>query len=128
VLPVLTADTTVVVDDAILGKPDDAAQACAMLRRLSGRLHQVLTAVALANGAGVTMRLSVSTVEFRDIAAAEIDGYVATGEPLDKAGAYAVQGRAAIFVKSIRGSYSGIMGLPLFETAELLGCLDITPG
>ena len=126
-LPVLTADTTVVLDGAILGKPDDARHAVAMLAQLSAREHQVLTAVALANAAGVTTRLSVSTVEFRTIAPAEIEHYVATGEPLDKAGAYGVQGRAAIFIRAIRGSYSGIMGLPLFETAELLGALGIVP-
>lgn len=125
--PVLTADTTVVLDGAIIAKPDDAAHAHAMLRRLSGRVHEVLTAVALAHAAGVTTRLSASTVEFRDVTAAEIERYVATGEPLDKAGGYAVQGRAAIFIKAINGSYSGIMGLPLFETAELLGTLGITP-
>ena len=98
-----------------------------MLAQLSAREHQVLTAVALANAAGVTTRLSVSTVEFRALAPAEIEHYVATGEPLDKAGAYGVQGRAAIFIRAIRGSYSGIMGLPLFETAEMLGALGIVP-
>ena len=112
---------------AILGKPGDASHAFAMLAQLSAREHQVLTAVALANAAGVTTRLSVSTVEFRAITPAEIEHYVATGEPLDKAGAYGVQGRAAIFIRAIRGSYSGIMGLPLFETAELLGALGIVP-
>lgn len=126
-LPVLTADTTVVLDGAILGKPDDARHAVELLAQLSAREHQVLTAVALANAAGVTTRLSVSTVEFRAIMPAEIEHYVATGEPLDKAGAYGVQGRAAIFIRAIRGSYSGIMGLPLFETAELLGALGIVP-
>ena len=126
-LPVLAADTTVVIDGAIIGKPDDAAHACAMLRRLCGRVHQVLTAVALAGSAGVTTRLSLSTVEFRDATAAEIERYVASGEPFDKAGGYGIQGRAAIFIKSISGSYSGIMGLPLFETAEILGSLGITP-
>ena len=93
--------------------------------KICGR--KVLTAVALADGAGVNTRLSVSTVEFRAITLAEIKSYVASGEPLDKAGAYAVQGRAAIFIKAISGSYSGIMGLPLFETAELLDTLGITP-
>jgi septum formation protein len=125
--PVLTADTTVVLDREIIAKPDDAAHAQAMLRRLSGRVHEVLTAVALAHAAGVATRLSASTVEFRGLTAAEIERYVATGEPLDKAGGYAVQGRAAIFIKAINGSYSGIMGLPLFETADLLGTLGITP-
>lgn len=126
-LPVLSADTTVVVDDAIFGKPDGAQHARGMLHQLAGRTHQVLTAVALADGAGVKTRLSVSTVEFRTITPVEIASYVASGEPLDKAGAYAVQGRAAIFIKAISGSYSGIMGLPLFETSELLGTLGITP-
>jgi septum formation protein len=126
-LPVLAADTTVVVDGSIVGKPDNVAQAGEMLRRLCGRQHQVLTAVALASAAGVATRLSVSTVEFRDFTGAEIERYVASGEPLDKAGAYAIQGRAAMFVRTISGSYSGIMGLPLFETAELLGSLGITP-
>jgi len=126
-LPVLTADTTVVLDGAILGKPDDARHAGEMLTRLSGCVHQVFTAIALANAAGVTTRLSASTVEFRELSPAEIARYVATGEPLDKAGAYAVQGRAAIFIRTISGSYSGIMGLPLFETAELLGTLGIGP-
>ena len=126
-LPVLTADTTVVIDDGIVGKPEGAEKATDMLRRLAGRAHRVLTAVALANGAGVAVRLSASTVEFRDIATAEIEAYVRTGEPFDKAGGYAIQGRAAVFVRAISGSYSGIMGLPLFETAELLGSLGITP-
>ena len=126
-LPVLGADTTVVLGDVILGKPGDVAHACAMLATLSGRTHQVYTAVALADANALSTRLSVSTVEFRSIAAAEIEHYARTGEPLDKAGAYAVQGRAAIFIKAISGSYSGIMGLPLFETAELLGTLGITP-
>jgi septum formation protein len=126
-LPVLTADTTVVLEGTIFGKPDDARHAGEMISRLSGRVHQVCTAIALASAEGVTTRLSTSTVEFRDLSPAEIAGYVATGEPLDKAGAYAVQGRAAIFIRTIRGSYSGIMGLPLFETAELLGTLGIGP-
>jgi septum formation protein len=127
-LPVLTADTTVVLDGAILGKPDDAQHACDLLGRLSARTHQVYTAVALAAAAGTTTRLSASTVEFRDIAPAEIGRYVATGEPLDKAGAYAVQGRAAVFIKAIHGSYSGIMGLPLRETALLLAQAGLKPG
>lgn len=126
-LPVLTADTTVVIDGEILGKPDGVAQAREMLARLSGRTHEVLTAVALAGAAGLADRISASSVEFRGIDEAEIARYVASGEPCDKAGAYAIQGRAAVFVRSIRGSYSGIMGLPLFETAELLGRLGIGP-
>ena len=126
-MPVLTADTTVVLDGEILGKPDDDAHARAMLARLSGRSHAVLTAVALADSAGVSDRLSSSTVEFRVVGDAEIARYVASGEPRDKAGAYAIQGRAAVFVRAIHGSYSGIMGLPLFETAELLGSRGIVP-
>ena len=94
---------------------------------LSGQVHQVLTAVAIARGEHVETALSTSTVEFRELDADEIRRYVASGEPLDKAGAYAIQGRAAVFVRAISGSYSGIMGLPLFETAELLRRFDVTP-
>lgn len=125
--PVLAADTTVVLDGAIIGKPADARHAHELLRRLSGQTHQVLTAVAVARDARVETALSISTVEFRELADGEIRRYVASGEPLDKAGAYAIQGRAAVFVRAVSGSYSGIMGLPLFETAELLGRFDIAP-
>lgn len=125
--PVLAADTTVVVDGGIIGKPADARHAQQMLRRLSGRTHRVMTAVAVAREARVETALSTSAVEFRELADGEIRRYVASGEPLDKAGAYAIQGRAAVFVRGISGSYSGIMGLPLFETAELLGRFDIAP-
>lgn len=118
--PVLAADTTVVLDDAILGKPADATDAARMLGLLSGRPHRVLTAVAVARGTDIDTRLSDSQVWFRALAVDEIRRYVATGEPHDKAGAYAVQGRAAAFITRIEGSYSGIMGLPLAETAELL--------
>jgi septum formation protein len=118
-LPVLGADTAVVVDDAILGKPADREDAMAMLRRLSAREHRVLTAVALVGDREAT-RLSVSHVRFRAIAAGEAAAYWATGEPADKAGAYAIQGLGALFVESLSGSYSGVMGLPLYETAELL--------
>lgn len=118
--PVLAADTTVVLDGAIIGKPDDARHAGELLRRLAGKTHEVLTAVAVAQHERMETALSVSTVEFRELDGAEIAEYVATGEPLDKAGAYAIQGRAAAFVRVLRGSYSGIMGLPLIETAELL--------
>jgi septum formation protein len=120
VRPVLAADTTVVVDGEILGKPDHGAHARAMLRRLSGKPHRVLTAVAVADGDRMETALSASTVEFRELTDAEIMDYVAGGEPLDKAGAYAIQGRAAEFVRKLNGSYSGIMGLPLIETAGLL--------
>ena len=123
--PALAADTTVVCDGAIIGKPADAEDAARMLAHLAGREHRVLTAIALARRDEVEARLSESSVEFRALAADEIRRYVATGEPLDKAGAYAIQGRAAAFVKRISGSYSGIMGLPLAETAELLARFGI---
>jgi septum formation protein len=119
-LPVLAADTTVVLDGIVFGKPVDRADALRMLALLSGRTHEVLTAVALASGAGLAMRMSVSSVRFRPLGADEIAAYWETGEPRDKAGAYAVQGLAAVFIESLSGSYSGVMGLPLFETSELL--------
>ncbi len=118
--PVLTADTTVALDGRIFGKPADADEAADMLQALSGRQHQVLTAVAVAGGDDVRTALSESTVEFRELTEDEIRRYIATREPLDKAGAYAIQGRGALFVRNLNGSYSGVMGLPLFETAELL--------
>lgn len=118
--PVLAADTTVVCGDTILGKPADAMDAARMLGLLAGRPHRVLTAVAVAGDSEVTTRVSESQVWFRALDDGEIRRYVATGEPVDKAGAYAVQGRAAAFITRIEGSYSGIMGLPLAETAELL--------
>jgi septum formation protein len=122
--PVLGADTTVVVDRHILGKPADREAAAVMLRRLSGRDHEVLTAVALVDGNGDEQReaiaVSHTVVTFRPLSDAEIDGYWATGEPCDKAGGYAIQGFGAIFIEAIHGSYSGVMGLPLFETAHLL--------
>jgi len=117
--PVLGADTAVVVDDAILGKPRDRAQALAMLRMLAGRSHRVLTGVALVDSA-VHYRLSESRVGFRPIGEAEALAYWESGEPADKAGGYGIQGLGAVFVSSLEGSYSGVMGLPLFETAELL--------
>ncbi|CAN7453432.1 Maf-like protein [Trinickia sp. LjRoot230] len=120
--PVLAADTTVTLDGAILGKPTDVEHAIDMLARLAGREHEVLTGLAVVDGAGRILppALSRSIVRF---AAAPLDAlrrYAATGEPLGKAGAYGIQGRAAEFVAHIEGSYSGIMGLPLFETATLL--------
>ncbi len=123
--PVLVADTTVVLDGQILGKPADAGQAIQMLQALSGREHKVITVVAMAKLERVETRMSVSTVQFRELFETEIRRYVASGEPLDKAGAYAIQGRAAMFITRIEGSYSGIMGLPLAETAELLQKFDI---
>ena len=118
--PVLAADTTVVLEGAIIGKPANAEDAVRILAALSGRQHEVITAVALAHKNHIEARLSLSTVQFRPLREIEIRRYVATGEPLDKAGAYAIQGRAGAFATRISGSYSGIMGLPLAETAELL--------
>ena len=118
--PVLAADTAVVLDGAVLGKPLDSAEAAQMLERLSGRTHRVLTAVALRSAAGVDTRLSESEVRFRATTAAERLQYCATGEPFDKAGGYGIQGHAAVFVEELRGSYSGVVGLPLHETAALL--------
>lgn len=125
-LPVLGSDTTVVVDNSILGKPESEQECVQMLQLLSGRTHQVHTAVALRSAAGSDVRLSVSEVTFRELSIQEMRGYWRTGEPADKAGGYAVQGRAAIFISRIAGSYSGIMGLPLFETAQLLATHKIT--
>ncbi|MBV8783163.1 MAG: septum formation inhibitor Maf [Gammaproteobacteria bacterium] len=124
-VPVLAADTIVVIDGLILGKPADLAAGVAMLRRLGGRTHEVLTAVALVSGGEPATRLSVSEVRMRAVSEAECRAYWHTGEPLDKAGGYAVQGRGAVFIESIRGSYSGIMGLPLYETAELLAAAGL---
>jgi septum formation protein len=118
--PVLGADTEVVLDDRIFGKPKDAADAVRMLTLLSGRTHQVLTAVALCWEGDTVAEISTSSVTFRTIERDEIERYVATGEPSDKAGGYAIQGRAATFVRRIDGSHSGIMGLPLYETATAL--------
>lgn len=117
--PVLGADTAVVIDGDILGKPRDRDHALAMLARLSGTTHHVYTGVALA-GQVEDSRLSVSTVRFRPLTLAECAAYWQTGEPADKAGAYAIQGRGAVFIARLEGSYSGVMGLPLYETAELL--------
>ncbi|TSE35373.1 Maf family protein [Tepidimonas charontis] len=117
---VLCADTTVALYGAILGKPADAAEAAQMLRRLSGRVHHVLTAVAVASPLGQWRALSRSRVWFADLSEADIAAYVASGEPMGKAGAYAIQGRAALWVRRISGSHSGIVGLPAFETGALL--------
>lgn len=118
--PVLCADTTVALGTHILGKPADDAEAAAMLARLSGHTHRVITAVAVSDGRPPALAASVSHVRFRPLEAAEIERYVASGEPRGKAGAYAIQSQAAAWIAHIEGSYSGIMGLPLFETAELL--------
>ena len=118
--PVLAADTTVEIDGQVIGKPEHEADAVAILQRLSGRSHRVLTAVALSDGSQAEHLLNISEVRFRPLEPEEIRRYVASGEPLDKAGAYGIQGRAAIFIEEIKGSYTGIMGLPLYETAILL--------
>ena len=145
--PVLAADTAVVLDAAVLGKPRDEAHAVEMLRSLSGRMHRVISTVSIIGGSGTgrTPRgvregqpyngaadgdsprciTSVSRVWFRDIPYEEVRAYCASGEPLDKAGAYAIQGRAAVFVTRLDGSFSGVMGLPLFETASLLRTVGI---
>ena len=119
-LPVLAADTEVCLGGRIFGKPAGREEAVAMLRELSGREHRVLTAVALKFDANFDLILNENVVRFRDLDPAEIAQYVDTGEPLDKAGAYAIQGRAAAFIPSLAGSYTGVMGLPLYETANLL--------
>lgn len=120
VRPVLGADTTVALGDEIFGKPQDRADGLAMLQRLSGRTHQVYTAVALCDGGRMSHRLNCSDVSFRTLLAIECEAYWESGEPQDKAGGYAVQGLAAAFITRIDGSYSGVMGLPLAETTELL--------
>ncbi|RYF28471.1 MAG: septum formation inhibitor Maf [Comamonadaceae bacterium] len=118
--PILCSDTTVALGKTIYGKPDDARDAARMLGELAGHEHRVLTAVALQVGPKRLTALSVSRVTFAPMTAAQIDAYVATGEPLGKAGAYGIQGRAAAYVEQLSGSYSGIMGLPMYETAQLL--------
>jgi septum formation protein len=118
--PVLCADTTVAMGRVIYGKPENAADAARMLAELSGKTHRVLTAVAVAHGRKRVSLLSESKVIFTKMTKAQIASYVATGEPLGKAGSYGVQGKAAGMIERISGSYSGIMGLPLFETAQLL--------
>ena len=118
--PVLAADTTVSLDGDIIGKPADRAEAAFTLARLAGRSHEVLTAVAIAFDNEVEVMLSRSSVKFAPLTAQAIRRYVASGESHDKAGAYAIQGRAAVFIDRLDGSYSGVMGLPMYETAQLL--------
>lgn len=124
---VLGADTEVVLDDEVFGKPRDAADAAAMLRRLSGRTHAVISAVWLVGAGGEQCEVCVSQVSFATLDGPAIADYVATGEPFGKAGAYAIQGRGAAMVAHLDGSYSGVMGLPLFETARLLRRGGISP-
>jgi septum formation protein len=119
-LPVLAADTSVVCGNDILGKPADCAALVTMLQRLSSRSHEVLTAVALRTVGGLRTALSTSEVTFRPLKREEIERYWETGEPADKAGGYAVQGIGAMFISRLQGSFSGVMGLPLYETAQLL--------
>ncbi|MBT9522476.1 MAG: septum formation protein Maf, partial [Dechloromonas sp.] len=125
--PVLAADTTLELDGEIIGKPVDMADAAAILRRLSGRTHRVLTGVAIDHQRRTEYLLSTSEVRFRQIDDEEIRHYVISGEPMDKAGAYGIQGRAGLFVEHISGSYSGVMGLPVCETGELLKKLGFRP-
>ena len=120
-LPVLSADTTVIADGLILGKPDDETQAQDFLRRLSGKEHEVRTAVCVGTDVdNLLMRVSISTVRFKALTETEIRSYVRMAQPYDKAGGYGIQGLAGAFISEIHGSYSGIMGLPVFETCELL--------
>ncbi|WP_422101721.1 Maf family protein [Vreelandella sp.] len=119
-LPVLGSDTAVVIDDTILGKPNDQQHAADMLHRLSGRTHQVLTAVAVSGPRGILSCCVTTNVTMRELSAEEIACYWLTGEPADKAGGYAIQGLAAIFIEHIQGSHSAVVGLPLFETTHLL--------
>ncbi len=124
--PVLAADTTVVLDGQVYGKPADEADCVAMLSALAGRTHEVLTAIALRHGGRLREALCTSRVTFRAIGAEECRRYWASGEPAGKAGAYAIQGLGAVFVSRLDGSFSGVMGLPLFETAALLDAAGVT--
>lgn len=119
-LPILTADTTVSIDGKILGKPKDKADAIAMLQQLSGRTHQVFTAICVSHNDKQFECVQTSEVTFKTLSEAEILAYVDTREPMDKAGAYGIQGVGGIFISHLEGSFTGVMGLPLFETAELL--------
>lgn len=118
--PILAADTSVIVDNMILGKPETQQQAQPMLAQLSARSHQVYSAVVLLDGDKTLQRLNISQVRFRQLSESEIIAYCQTDEPLGKAGGYAIQGQAAAFIEHLQGSYSGVMGLPLFEVAEML--------
>ena len=124
--PLLAADTTVVIGNDILGKPQDAVDARGMLQRLSERRHQVFTAVAVQFEQRLETVTSVSEVRFAKLSMADIDGYIATGEPFDKAGAYGIQGIAGAFVAGLNGSFTGVMGLPVYETAQLLARFGVS--
>lgn len=123
--PILTADTTISIDDKILGKPKDEAEAFAMLKQLSGRSHQVFTAVCVSLNGRVEKLVQTSEVQFKTLSDAEIRAYIATQEPMDKAGAYGIQKLGGCFVVSINGSFTGVMGLPIYETAEMLKQFDV---
>lgn len=125
-MPLLGADTTVVFNGTILGKPKNAEDAARMLKMLSGTTHEVLTAVAVTNGNRMLHDTSVTRVRFRDITESEMKNYIASGEPMGKAGSYAIQGAGAVFVERIEGSYSGVMGLPIYETAILLSRFGVS--
>lgn len=123
--PVLAADTAVVLNDRIMGKPANRDEAMEMLLALSGKRHEVLTAVAVAHAGRIEQKLSATIVQFGKLTDHAVRRYAMTGEPFDKAGAYAIQGHAAAFIEKIEGSYSGVMGLPLYETAELLASFGV---
>lgn len=123
--PVLAADTAVVLNDRIMGKPANRDEAIEMLLALSGKRHEVLTAVAVAHAGRIEQKLSATIVQFGKLTDHAVRRYAMTGEPFDKAGAYAIQGHAAAFIEKIEGSYSGVMGLPLYETAELLASFGV---
>jgi septum formation protein len=125
--PILGADTVVALGDRVFGKPAGGEEAASMLRELSGRVHEVVTAVAVLRGGVMKSGYSRSEVRFRELHDGEIDAYVASGEPLDKAGAYGIQGLAAMFVAHLAGSYTGVVGLPLCETAALLRAQGLDP-
>jgi len=118
--PILCSDTTVALGNTLFGKPDNAEHAKSMLQQLSGKTHRVLTAVSIGTQRKQSHALSISQVQFADLSKQEIDRYVASQEPMGKAGSYAIQGKAAVFISHISGNYSGIMGLPMFETSHLL--------
>ena len=124
-IPILAADTTVALDGMILGKPVNTADAFKMLKRMSGRQHEVHTAVAVAYNNGIEVAISSSVLEMMLLTDVMINDYIASGEHLDKAGSYGIQGLAGAWIKHIQGSYSGVMGLPVFETAQLLWNLDV---
>ena len=125
-VPILAADTVVVLEGEILGKPRDPQEAAAMLRKLSGRSHQVLTGLALFYRGKVLTHVETTQVQFSPLSEKDIAGYIRTGEPLDKAGAYGIQGKAALFIPTINGSYSNVVGLPLAALKKLFAELDVT--